>query len=117
MGNVVITRAVPGTFDPETEQWSGASTPTTIEGSAIQKRPNLQRYQALGLALSTSLTLLFTPDDYELKAFTTDFVQPGDTVEWNDATYVIRDVLPVAPDGFVICADLIVSAGGVSNVA
>jgi hypothetical protein len=94
------------THDPEAE--TVTPTTSTITGNAIQVRGNPARYGALGLTQSTHPTLLFTPTSYNLKAFTTAFVQPGDVVAWNDEDYTVRDVDPVAPDGFVILARIIV---------
>lgn len=108
--SVTVTRSRPGTFDPTTRTWSSPTT-TTIVGSAFQMRGSPQRYAALGLNLTTMPTLFFTPNDYELRAYSDDFVLPGDSLEWNDVTYTVRDVAPIAPDGVVIAAYLVVSAG------
>jgi len=104
-----FTRTSPGTYDPTTDTWTSPVT-STIDGSAIQVRGNPQRYAALGLILATMPTLLFTPVAYGLRAFTTEFVLPGDTVVWNGVTYTAKDIDPVAPDGLVIVARIIVSA-------
>jgi hypothetical protein len=106
---VTFTRHAAGTYDAAAGTWSGAGT-TTITGSAIQVRGNVQRYAALGLVLSTMPTLLFTPTLYGLRAGTAEFVLPGDVVEWATRTYTVRDVDPVAPDGVVIVARIVVSA-------
>jgi len=91
---------------------SGAVTlvTSTVTGSAMQVRGNPQRYRDLGLTLSTMPTLLFTPTSYNLRAFTDEFVMPGDTVDWCGVTYTVKDVDPVAPDGVVILARIVVSA-------
>ena len=78
-------------------------TVTTVTGEAIQVRPSLQRYQALGLVLATMPTLFFTPTTYG------EVPKPGDTVEWADETYTVRDVDPIAPDGVVIAARIVVA--------
>ena len=98
------------TPDPTT----GIVTPaeTTITGSAIQVRGDPQRYRALDLNLSTMPTLFFTPTDYELEANGPDFVMPGDTVPWPSSTspvYTVRDVSPIAPDGVVIAARIVIA--------
>jgi hypothetical protein len=72
----------------------------------VQGEP--QRYAALGLDLSTMPTLFFTPNSYNLSAFSTDFVRPGDTVVWRSVTYTVKDVAPIGPDGVVIAARIIV---------
>lgn len=87
-----------------------AQSTSTITGSAIQVRGDSARYRDLGLVLSTMPTLLVTPSAYPLKANTDEFVLPGDTVEWNDQTLTVKDVDPVAPDGYVIVARIIVAA-------
>lgn len=106
---ITFTRQSPGTLDPSTGTWTTPPA-TTITGSAIQVRGNPQRYAALELILSTMPTLLFTPTSYGLRAFTAEFVMPGDTVVWNGVTFTVRDIDPVAPDGFVIVARIVVSS-------
>lgn len=89
---------------------TGAPAPivTTISGEAIVVRGNPQRYRELGLLLSTMPTLLFTPNGYPLKAFTPEFVLPGDVTTLNGVVMTVKDVDPVAPDGFVIIARIVV---------
>lgn len=106
---VTFTREDPGTYNASAGTWSGAST-TTITGSAVQVKGNAQRYADLGLVLATMPTLFFTPTDYALAAGGTSFVLPGDTVSWCGTTYTVRDVDPIAPDGYVIAARIVVSA-------
>lgn len=103
-----FTRVTPGTYDPATNTTASPTT-STITGSAIQVRGNPQRYAALGLVLSTMPTLFFTPDTYPLAANGSAFVLPGDTVTWASQTYVVQDVEPIAPDGYVIAARIVVS--------
>lgn len=86
---------------------AGTSTVTesTVTGEAIKVRGDPQRYQALGLVLTTMPTLLFTPDTYG------EVPQPGDLVTWpetNGIQYTVRDVDTVAPDGVVIVARVII---------
>jgi hypothetical protein len=82
------------------------SVETTVTGDAFAKRitgADALRYQELGLRLSETIMLLFTPTTYgELPA-------PGDTVVWppagtNATTYTVRDVSQFAPDGVTILA-------------
>ena len=94
------------THSPETETLTPVTT--TITGNAFQVRANPARYTALGLVLSESPTLLFTPTNYNLKAFSDEFVQVGDTTSWNDETFTALDVDPVAPDGLVIMARIVI---------
>lgn len=102
-----FTRTSPGTFDATTNTFSGGSSTSTLTGNAIQVKGNPQRYKALGLSLETNVTLFFSELDYNLRAFTTDFVQPGDTLSWNDQTYSVIAVDPIAIDGIVIAARVI----------
>jgi hypothetical protein len=106
---ITFTRTTPGTHDPTTGAWSDP-TVTTITGSAIQVRGDPRRYQALELVLSTMPTLLFGPTDYGLRAGTAEFVQPGDTTVWGTKIYTVRDVDPIAPDGVVIAARIVIAA-------
>jgi hypothetical protein len=85
-------------------------TSTTIAGRALQVRGQPRRYEALGLRLDTMPTLLFEPTSLALRANTSAFVQPGDTVTWNSATLTVRDVDVVAPDGLVQLARIVVGA-------
>ena len=96
------------TNDPATDTWS-SKVETTIAGAAIQVRGDPQRYKALELIESAAPTLFFTPTDYELQAFTDEFVKPGDTCTWNGLTFTARDVTTIAPDGIVIAARIVVS--------
>lgn len=93
------------------DEATGLLTPvtTTITGEAVQVRGNPQRYAALGLRLDTMPTLLVTPSTYPLLAHTGAFVLPGDTTEWNGESYTVKDVDPVAPDGRVIVARVVVA--------
>lgn len=91
------------TPDPAT----GIPTPaqTTITGSAIQVRGRPQRYMALGLNLTTMPTLVFTPTTYG------EVPEPGDVVTWpatNGKVYSVKDVDPIAPDGVVIVARVVI---------
>ena len=96
------------TADPAT----GIPTPTvtTITGNAVRVAPrsklDIERYAELGLQLHQIAVLLFTPTTYG------DTPQTGDTVVWpatNGATYTVRDVNPIAPDGVTIAARVAVT--------
>ncbi len=95
------------TYD-ETLDSSTAST-TSITGSAIQVRGRPETYRALSLIESQAPTLLFTPTDYDLHAGSSEFVKPGDTVSWAGQTFTVKDVNPVAPDGVVIVARIVIA--------
>jgi hypothetical protein len=94
------------------DEATGQVTPTvtTVTGAAIQVRGIPQRYAALGLTLATMPTLFFTPTDYNLAAGSDQFVLPGDVTTWAGQVAVARDVDPIAPDGVVIAARIVVSA-------
>jgi hypothetical protein len=98
------------TFSASDETFSSPVT-STITGNAIQVRGKADRYRELGLSLSTEPTLFFTPTTYPLAANGSEFVLPGDTVSWASKTYTVKDVDPIAPDGYVIAARIIVGAG------
>lgn len=110
MPALTFTRTTPGTTDPLTETTTGAAV-TTITGEGIVVRGDPQRYRALELSLSTAPTILFAPTVYALRAYTTDFVQPGDTTVLNGVAMTVRDVSPIAPDGMVIAARIILVVG------
>lgn len=93
---------------------TGLVTPTesTVVTNAIQVRGEPQRYAALGLSLQTMPTLLIAPDDYELEAWSPDFIMPGDTVRWpgsDSPQYTVKDVNVTAPDGIVVCARVVIA--------
>jgi hypothetical protein len=107
---VVTFTRLTKTFSASDETFS-SPTSSTITGSAIQVRGKPDRYRDLNLSLATDLTLFFTPTTYPLAANGSEFVLPGDTVSWASKTYTVKDVDPIAPDGFVIAARIIVGAG------
>ena len=102
---LTFTRTIQN-IDPLT----GAATPvvSTISGEGILVRGNPQRYRDLGLVLATMPTILLTLNGYPLKAFTPEFVLPGDVTTLNGVVMTVKDVDPVAPDGFVIVARIVV---------
>jgi hypothetical protein len=90
------------TYDATTDTQTVAES--TIAGSAIQVRGDPRRYVALGLVLSEMPTLFFAPATYG------ECPAPGDTVVWPDGgdTWAVRDVDPIAPDGVVIAARVVI---------
>lgn len=100
---VTCSHFSPGSFDPTT----GISTDpvtTTVTGSAIQDRPNLDSYVALSLTVTSARTLFFVPDTKgSLPAL-------GDTLTWESLPYSVKSIDPLNPDGAgAIAATLIVS--------
>lgn len=72
---------------------------------------NPEEYAALGLILDTTPVIGFTPADYPLRAFTPDFVLPGDVTQLNGVPFTVAKLLKVvAPDGFVIYSRIAVTA-------
>ena len=81
----------------------GTPTQTTVSGEGVLVAGDPQEYEAMGLTLSSGPTVLFTPHAYPLRAFTSEFVLPGDTTEINGVTFTVKAVLKVvAPDGYVV---------------
>jgi hypothetical protein len=69
------------------------------------------QYAALGLVLDTTPVIGFTPNGYPLKAFTPEFVLPGDTTPINGVPFTVVKLLKVvAPDGFVVYSRIAVTA-------
>ena len=93
------TRTVDPATDRITEQL------TYKPGAAIQTRGDPKRYELLQLRETEAPTLLWVPESYGV---TLD-PEPGDTVEWNRQTWVVRDVARVAPDGVTILCKVIVA--------
>ena len=84
-------------------------TMTRIGGEAIKVRGLPSAYASLGLVEAHAPTLLFTPDD---QLTDDEFVRPGDEIQWSGATFVVRDVNTVNPDGEgVVVARIIVVRG------
>lgn len=106
---ITFSRTVPGVYDPPTGAWSDPTT-TTITGEGIVKKDgDPARYLALNLILAQAPTIFFTPHT-NLRAWTPEFVMPGDTTVLNGITFTVRDVAPFAPDGkYVVTSNIIVS--------
>lgn len=76
---------------------------TTIEGVAIRTPGDPILYRELGLVEAEAPTLLWVPATYG------DTPEPGDTVTWNGLGYTVRHVDPLAPDGVVIQARVVIA--------
>lgn len=76
---------------------------TTISGSAIQVKGDPNRYRQLSLIESQAPSLLFAPDTYG------DLPKEGDTVTWAGVGYTAKDVTPIALDGVVIAARIVIA--------
>ena len=109
MSAITFTRTTPGT-EAADGTFTGAAT-TTIVGDGILVQGDPQAYARLGLTQAAAPCILFAPSGYPLKAYTDEFVLPGDTTVINSTTYVVREVIKtVAPDGYVVLAKIAVSA-------
>lgn len=99
---VTFTLSSPGTYDAATDTYTSAVT-TYVSGAAIRVAGNPLAYQALELIQSEAPTLLFTPTTYgSLPALQS-------AVTWGGATYTVRSVDPLAPDGTAILARIVVA--------
>lgn len=104
-----FTRQRPGTYSESTDTWS-APTSTVISGEGIVMSGDPEEYAAQELVLSTTPMIGFTPDAYPLRAFTPEFVMPGDTTPINGVTFTVAKILKVvAPDGFVVYSRIAVT--------
>lgn len=105
---VRFTRTTPGAYDASTDT-AAPPTKSTIAGVCIKSKSNPQRYGALGLDLVTMPTLFVVPSVFPLRAYSPEFVLPGDVVVWNGVSYTVKDCDPLALDGGVISARIVVA--------
>lgn len=98
---------------PNLDEVTGQITPTTsqISGQAfLISRGDPLEYEALKLLPSMAPTLFFVPEGYPLKAYTPEFLLPGDTCVFNGVPMTVRAVYGItAPDGYVVCCYVIIS--------
>ena len=83
---------VDDTYDPETGL-STAEATTTVVGQATEADASPKTYEDLGLVVSRSKTLLFTPDT------AAEVPELGSSCTWGGLDYTVRDVLPIALTG------------------
>lgn len=106
---IVFTRSVPGTYDEAHDTWSAPSK-TAITGEGILMSGDPEEFAAQELILDTTPVIGFTPDDYPLRAFTPEFVLPGDKTAINGVDFTVAKLLKVvAPDGYVIYSRIAVT--------
>jgi len=106
---MIFTRTTQSTEDSSGR--FGAPTVTTIEGAGILVTGDPQEYEAMQLSMTIGPTVLFTPATYPLRAFTDEFVLPGDTTEINSVVFTVKAILKVvAPDGYVIVSRIAIGA-------
>jgi hypothetical protein len=79
------------TYNPATD----GSTPSTSTSSsvAIGVKSNWQKFQAMGLSISTPQTLKVAASGMTFDPL------PGDTFVWNGFVYAVVNVETLAPDG------------------
>lgn len=98
---MIFTRTTQGT--EQSDGTFSAPTTSTITGDGILVKSDPQEYAAAGLLLLSGPTVLFTPTDYPLRAYTEEFVLPGDVTTINGVDFTVSAVLKVvAPDGYVV---------------
>lgn len=106
---IVFTRSAPGTYDGATETWSNPVT-TAIAGEGILMSGDPEEFAAQELILETTPVVGFTPEGYPLRAFTPEFVLPGDKTVINNVGFTVAKLLKVvALDGFVIYSRIAVT--------
>ena len=103
-----FTRVSRGTYVGTTDGFTDYTT-APVEGEAIQVRGDPQLYASLKLIESQAPTLFFTPTDYALTAWGSEFVKLSDTVEWAGATFTVKHITTIAPDGYVVAARIVVA--------
>lgn len=110
-GSRTFTRFTPGSgYDPLTDSYAVAPVTTTITGGGIVTSGDPEEYAANSLIVSTTPCVNFTPTAFPLKAFTTEFVMPGDVIVLNGEPFTVVKLLKiVAPDGAVVYSKIAVT--------
>jgi hypothetical protein len=97
---ITFTRKV-RTYNPSADTMTSATE--TVTGEAFGKLSGaLEEFNALGLIGSPARLLVFTPSEYG------EFPQNGDTVTWEDETWVVKNVRTLAPDGYAILSYVVI---------
>lgn len=108
MNAMVFRRVTPGAYDEATGT-SSPPTETTIPGEGMFVEGDPDQYAAEELVPSINPCVLFAPTAYPLKAFTPEFVMPGDVASLNGVNFTVKKILKVtAPDGYVILSRIAV---------
>lgn len=110
-GARTFTRFTPGSgYDSATDTFAVPPVTLTIPGAGIVTTGDPEEYAANNLIVSTTPLVGFTPTAYPLKAFTDEFVLPGDTIQLNGEGFTVVKILKVvAPDGGVIYSKIAVT--------
>lgn len=98
---VTFTSTTPGAYNEDTRAFA-ASVTTTVTGTASRDKGDPKRYQRLNLTPSEAPTLIFVPDTIG------DEPELGMTVVFGGATYVVKDVDPIAPAGVSFASSVVV---------
>jgi hypothetical protein len=91
-----------GAHDPLTGTFTPLSAPH-VTGTAVSKIGDPEVYEDLGLKRRDAITLLFWPDSQD------DVIRAGDSVEWRDDVYIVREAEPVGPDGAPVMWEVVAS--------
>jgi hypothetical protein len=101
---VTFTKDTQGTHIPTTGQ-SGAPTPASISGYAIQTQGNPKQYEAAKLLETESPTLLFVSSIYAVG----QAPSLGARVTWGGKQYKVASVNTLQPDGTPILSKVIIN--------
>lgn len=99
---ITFTLTSPGTLDPATDHFSGA-TVTSVSGSAVQDNGDPEQYAQMGLTMSDPRTLWFEPTTYGQEP------PLSATCVWGTTTYTVKNVRTTSPDGTMIGCYVVVS--------
>jgi len=82
-----------------------SAVPTMCGGNAIQVKGDPREYEAAGMVLTSGPTLLLAPDPQGTEP------PVGATCQWAGATYTVKGVIPIGPDGPAILARVLLADG------
>lgn len=99
---VTFTLTAPGTYTESTDTFSAGST-TTVAGYAVEVPGDPRAYAALELIQRDARTLLFASSTYGSTPGL------GATLTWAGATFTVRSVQRVAPDGTAVVSTVVVA--------
>jgi len=99
---VTFAKETPGVYDKTTDTWTDA-VDLSVSGFAIATGKDPVLYQALGLVVAETQSLLFAP--------TTAGAVPclGSTVNWGAIDYTVRALDTINPDGSAILTRVVIS--------
>lgn len=100
--DVEFAREDIGNHDPLTATFTPLSD-AHMTGRAVSKIGDPEVYETLGIKRRDAITLLFWPDSQE------DVIRAGDSVEWREHVYIVREAEPVGPDGQPVMWEVVAS--------